>query len=221
MKKTQVFIINYNRLTTTKKICEYLSDVETKCLPIIIDNHSTYPPLLEFYNKCPFKIIQLPRNSGNCALFNTGLYLELGLNGNFIMTDPDLDLSQIPKDFLHVLQSGLDKYKDVDKCGFGIEIKDLPLNDITKEVHQWEDQNWMNPLDNMYFKAAVDTTFALYRTNVHSFNCLRTNYPYVCRHLPWYITPDNITEEEIYYLKSTGTYFNHWTTRLKNTICGK
>lgn len=212
--KTPVFIINFNRLLSTKNMADYLAE-DTGCEPIIIDNHSTYPPLLEYYKNCHHRIIQMDKNYGNCVMWNSGLYKELDLKGGYIYTDPDLDLSIIPKDFLHILQSGLDKYSDKDKCGFSIEIKDLPDNEMTKEVHQWEDQNWTNPLDNMYFNAAVDTTFSLFRTNIHSFNCLRTNYPYVCRHLPWYITPENITEEDEYYLKSTGTYFNHWTTKLR------
>jgi hypothetical protein len=216
MSKVPVFILNYNRLDLPRNMADYITECDG-VYPIIIDNHSTYPKLIEYYKICPHEIIQMPHNAGNCAMWNTGLYLELKLNGNFIYTDPDLDLSGIPKDFLHVLQTGLDKYP-VDKCGFSLEINNLPDNEMTREVHQWEDQNWKNPLDGMYFKAAIDTTFALYRTNVHSFNCIRTNRPYTAIHKPWTYTLENIPEDEKYYLESTGTYFNHWTNRLKKSI---
>ena len=148
----------------------------------------------------------MDKNYGNCVMWNSGLYKKLCLKGNYILSDPDLDLSKIPKDFLHILQTGIDKYKWADKCGFSLEINDLPNTDILQEIHRWELQNWENKLDEMYFKAAVDTTFCLFRTNIHSFDTLRTNRPYVARHIPWYHTNDNIPEDELFYLQSTSAY---------------
>ena len=214
MSKVKAFIINFNRLHYPKAMADHLAECDN-IEPIIIDNHSTYPPLLEYYKTCPHKIEQMDKNYGNCVMWNSGLIDKYNLQGNFIYTDPDLDLSSVPKDLLHVLQTGLDKYQWADKCGLSLTINDLPDNQISREVHQWEDQNWNNKLDDRYYRAAIDTTLSLFRSRIHSFECLRTAPPYCARHLPWYHTPENLPEDEKYYLESTGTYFNHWTSRFK------
>ena len=44
---TPVIVNVFNRLTTTRKLCEQLA--ERGCRPIILDNASTWEPLLEWY----------------------------------------------------------------------------------------------------------------------------------------------------------------------------
>ena len=218
MSKVPAFIVNYNRLHLPIAMANYLADNDTGVDPIIIDNNSDYPPLLEYYKNCKHKVERMHLNYGNCALFTTGLLDKYNLKGNFILTDPDLDISSIPTDFLQVLQAGLDKYLWADKCGFSLEIKDLLNNELTEEVLKWEIGNWGNRLDNMYYKAAIDTTFALFRTRMHSFECLRTERPYTAKHMPWYWTKENIPEDERYYINSISANFNHYSSRIKNII---
>ena len=66
--------------------------------------------------------------------------------------------------------------------------------------------------DNCY-AAEIDTTFALYLPdsliiNKDFYSAMRTGYPYQLRHLPWYITRDNLTEEDEHYssTKLTGMW---------------
>jgi hypothetical protein len=218
MDKTLVFIINFNRLTLPKNICEYLSDNDTQCEPIILDNNSDYPPLLEWYEGCPFKVERMHLNYGNCVLYTSGILEKYNIHGGYIYTDPDLDLSGIPKDFLHVLQTGLDRYSWADKCGFSLDINNLPDNELTQDVLKWETGYWSNKLDEMYFKAPIDTTFALFRTRMHSFECLRTDKPYCARHVPWHWTKTNIPDDERYYINSISSDFNHYSNQLKKLI---
>jgi len=217
MSKIPVFIVNFNRLTLVKNMADYLADCDG-VEPILIDNNSDYPPLLEYYESCPHKVDRMHLNYGNCVLWTSGILDAYDLHGNYILTDPDLDLSNIPKDFLQVLQTGLDKYSWADKCGFSLEINDLPNNSLTEEVLKWETGYWGNKLDNMYYKAAIDTTFSLFRTRMHSFECLRTERPYTARHMPWYWTKENIPDDERYYINSISPDFNHYSKRIKDII---
>lgn len=194
-----VFIINHDRLTLPKNMADYLAGCKD-VYPIIVDNASTYEPLLEYYKTCPHKVIRLHLNFGNCVMWNTGILDEMDLHGDYIVTDPDLDLSKIPTDFIDVLREGLRRYPDIDKCGFSLEINDLPENGLKQQVLEWESGQWHNKIDEMYYRAAIDTTFALYRSRIHSFNCLRTDRPYTAKHVPWYYTNDNIPADEMYYL---------------------
>ncbi len=51
------------------------------------------------------------------------------------------------------------------------------------------------------FRAPIDTTFALYRkgTTEFSYDALRTGYPYVARHLGWYVNSSNPPADEHFY----------------------
>lgn len=217
MSKVYAFIINYNRLGLPKKMYEYLSDIPD-IIPVILDNNSSYEPLLEWYEKEKPNVERFKLNYGNCCIFNTGILDKYNLHGNFILTDPDLDISGIPKDFLHILKLGLDKYSWADKCGFSLSIDNLPDNSITQEVLKWETGYWQNPLDDMYFKAPIDTTFALFRTRMHSFECIRTNIPYCAKHMPWYWTKENIPNDEKYYINSVSSDFNFYSREIKKII---
>lgn len=193
-------IIAYNRLTLIKNTALWCSDHGLE--PIIIDNHSDYPPLLEYYKNCPYQVERMPRNFGHKVIWDALLLDVLGITSQYIVTDPDLDFSGIPDDFLEVLQEGLKRYPKAEKCGFSLDVNDLREGDIKK----WEISLWSRPLDDMYFVAGIDTTFALYRGNSRQYqiwNSLRTNRPYTARHIPWtYTDLALLTEDEQYYFKS-------------------
>ena len=71
--------------------------------PIFVDNESTWEPLLEWYETCPYEV----RKQGNIGcghIINS--YVE---KEPFVMTDPDYDLSMIPDDWDEVLLEGLER----------------------------------------------------------------------------------------------------------------
>lgn len=192
----KVLIINFNRLTLPMNLANWIG--LRGCEPIFIDNNSTYPPLLEYYNKCPYMVMHMNKNYGHTVVWNqeTTILQRLGITGNYIVTDPDLDLTGIPDDFISVLEEGLKRHPQFDKCGFSLEINDLP-NQVTID---WEMRYWQNPLDSMYFAADIDTTFALYKVNRITLSGIRTNRPYTARHIPWYYDNyDKLPEDELYY----------------------
>lgn len=196
---TPIYITSYNRLTYLRQMVDYLLQVPDVDITVI-DNVSTYPPLLEWYTTCPVKVIRLQRSVGPRAAFSG--CVAIPLESRFIQTDPDLDLTGIPKDFLQLLHRGLDENPDICKVGFSLELEDLPRDGIVAgAAREVEAGYWTNRRGDFY-DAMIDTTFALYRSGrpcVYGPG-LRTDRPYTARHLPWYNTLENITEEDSYYI---------------------
>ena len=196
----KALIITYNRLELPVKMALWLNARNIE--PIFIDNNSDYIPLLEYYaDRCPYKVLRMDQNYGHMVVWSQNVLDKLEITGNYIVSDPDLDLSGIPDDFLNILEGGLIKYPKFDKCGFSLEI-----NDVTnKSIIEFENNYWIHPLDSMYFNAPIDTTFALYKSKYYSFNAIRTNRPYTARHIPWYYNDfNNLPDDEVYYFKNTG-----------------
>lgn len=199
----KVLIINFNRLMLPVKMADWIA--ARGCEPVFIDNASDYMPLLEYYAKAPYKVVRLEKNFGHTVIWQPGLKILDNIvgNGRYIVTDPDLDLTRVPDDFLQVLNSGLDRYTTYDKCGLSLEINDLPDTEECRLVRtRFEPQYWLHPLDESYFHADTDTTFALYREGVrwYSHSGIRTNRPYTARHVPWYYTDfANLPADEQYY----------------------
>ena len=210
----KVLIINYNRIYLPLNMANWLADRD--CEPIFIDNNSDYPPLLEFYNNTRYKVLRLKNNYGHHVVWEANIIDKLGIKENYIVTDPDLDLSEIPKDFIEVLEEGLRRYPGYDKCGFSLEINDFPVfssdhpfRDALIAVKDWEVTLWQDPLDKWYFNAPIDTTFALYKTRRFTLNAIRTNRPYTARHIPWkYDNIKDLPEDEQYYCLTANNSFS-------------
>lgn len=181
----------------------------------IIDNDSTYPPLLEYYKTTPYTVYALGRNLGYKAFWESGIYKKF-LNTYFVYTDPDLEIvEECPDDFMQHFYEILQKYPLSSKVGFSLKIDDLPDHYPYKEkVVKWETLFWTQEVERGLFSAPIDTTFALYRPYTKfsrdpEDKMYRTGSPYMVRHLPWYINPDNLTENELFYNNTCQTA-THW-----------
>jgi hypothetical protein len=197
--KYKVLIINFNRLTLAKNLADWLHS--KGCEPIFIDNNSDYPPLLEYYNTCPYRVVRMDKNYGHRVIWDKDIVNLLGIKDWYCVTDSDLDMSSVPDDFIDVLATGLIRYPEFNKCGLSLEINDLPDGDFVKE--KCEARYWLRPLDKDYFDAQVDTTFAMYKANGYFLEGIRTNRPYTARHVPWYYKDINsLPEDEQYYFRT-------------------
>ncbi|WP_156879223.1 glycosyltransferase [Salinimicrobium xinjiangense] len=215
-KKIPIIINNYNRLTTLKQL---ISDLESRGYYNIhiIDNNSAYPPLLEFYETCEYKVHRLKKNIGFKALWKSGLWYKF-IRGYYCYTDSDLSIvPECPDNFLEVFYKLLKKYPEVFKVGFSLKIDDLPDHYYRKqEVYDWESKFYLKEKEENVFIAPIDTTFALYRPFARrgkrdgSDEILRIGAPFECRHLPWYIDSNAPSEEELYYMNSVRK-ITHWT----------
>jgi len=195
----KVVINNRNRLTTTKKLVEDLLERNTKQI-IIIDNESTYPPLLEWYDKVPKEVEVLRyHNEGHLALFGTGLVNRIEEDWCFY-TDSDIQLNpNMPKDYQQImLDLGL-KY-GMEKISLALDISDLPDWYMFKDqVIRNESRWWLDEVEKNVYRADTDTTFSLNK-KVDQFPSLRIAGDFTSKHMPWYLDLDNIDEEEQYYL---------------------
>jgi hypothetical protein len=214
-KKIPIVINNYNRLSFLKMLIANLEKRGYENI-YIIDNHSTYPPLLEYYNDTPYHVFRLDKNWGYLSFWKSGIYKQFR-NQYFVYTDSDIiPISECPDDFLSYFYSLMKRYPRASKIGFGLRIDDLPSCFRNKKsVIEWESQFWQKEIEYNVYLAPIDTTFALYRPNAkgpayfHDF-MLRTGGIYQAKHLPWYNDDDNLSEEETYYISVTKTS-THWT----------
>ena len=212
-----VFIISFNRLGCLRKQLEILAEYGLRNIRII-DNCSTYRPLLRFYNTCGYTVHRMQENFGHLALWRSRKFHDIIDNVPFILTDNDIFPDEnCPKDFPELFYSILQGDDTLTKVGFGLRIDDLPeYYENRQAVVEWESQFWKEPYrDTPHFKAPIDTTFALYRPNVRPsediwWNSVRTGFPYVARHSPWYEHPGSEDEETAFYRKCILRSSSHW-----------
>src|SRR5207248_460339 len=100
-------------------------------------------PLLQWYDGCPFRVVRLDHNLGPLAAWLSGT-VEREAGQYYVVTDPDLDISGVPRDLMEVLRAGLKAYPDVNKVGLSLELRDLDITVSTaRDVVRWEQQFWL------------------------------------------------------------------------------
>ncbi|MCI6806141.1 MAG: glycosyltransferase [Prevotella sp.] len=214
-----IYINNFNRLSYVKELIEGLEKRGYNNIHII-DNNSTYPPLLEYYKTCQYDVIRLEENVGFISIWKTGMYKHIW-NSYYVYTDSDILLGDdCPEDFMKVFIDILDRYKLCHKVGFALSISDLPDCFAQKnEVIKHESQFWEKEIEPGLYDARIDTTFALYRpfckgpSNSYKF-VIRAGGKYTCRHQPWYVDTNNPPKEEIDYINSV-RQSTHWSAEVK------
>lgn len=210
---TPVLITVRDRLDPLEELVKVLESVPN-CEPILVDNASSYPPLMRYLKSTRHRVYNLGSNLGARAAWISGLVAEFGSDRHYVVTDPDVvPDADCPDDFLIRFASLLEKYPDVGRVGFGLRIDDLPSDqERSAQVITWESQFWDTEREAGVYEADIDTTFALYRsaTPVRGSVALRTGFPYVARHLAWYEDPDNPNDEERYYQAHADQTINSW-----------
>ena len=213
-----IFIISHDRYTVLRMLINRLTQLGQERI-IIVDNASTYEPLLQYYSEIEnqFEIIRMDKNwgPGVLAIFYDMLKNRYQLDKiNFMYTDPDvIPVEECPKDFPEIFEEILKKYP-VEKVGFSLKIDDLPDHYRFKyNVLCWESSLWRNKfydddLNLDLYKAPIDTTFSYRRANTvpglcKAKACYRVGHPYMARHLTWYIDSRNPSEEDQYYADRT------------------
>jgi hypothetical protein len=214
----KVFITVWNRYSWLIKLCEDF--VKAGLEPVLIDNKSTYEPCVEWLSKCPYKVIRMNKNYGPWAFFTSDLWKEH--TDRYVMfSDSDYDISQVPSDFPELLMKGLQTYNvgGVWKVGLSVEISDLPKNNYTDEVIKAEQGFWNFEIMPGFYRADIDIGIAVYDRSRRSgcglgdnwYAGLRTTRPYTCKHLDWYLTPENLRDEDLYFFKQRGKAHHGWT----------
>ena len=216
-KDINVFIVSYNRLSYLKKLVLWLEKAGFENIHIV-DNASTYPPLLEYLNSSKHKVHRLEKNYGHLTVWECGKFDSIIKNEKYIVTDCDvLPVEECHENVAEHFLKILDKYPSYAKVGFSLKIDDLPDCNLSKQaVLDWEGQFWRKKIENGLYDASIDTTFALYRPGIYPdskkwWKSIRTDFPYIARHLPWYEDSENPSEEEIYYQNHLNNRDSFWS----------
>ena len=205
VRQYPIIINNFNRLDWLQQQIGWLQRVGQKNIHII-DNASTYEPLLKYYKKAPATIYMLDRNVGHEAFWRTHIHQRLGRYYH-VYTDPDvLPDENTPDDFMYYFKAVLDRHPLIKKVGFGLRIDDLPdYYPVKDKVIKWEQKLYIDPVEEGIYRSKIDTTFSLYRPSA-AFQCwdqtLRTGSPYMLRHMPWYEDPAIPGEESRFYTEA-------------------
>ena len=202
-----IFINARDRLGVLKKLVDWLLDAGYRNI-VILDNDSTYPPLLKYYAEIDrnprVKIITLGKNFGYKALWDSRVLEYLHIATPYVYTDPDvLPAENCPKDVVRRLFEILSAHREIRKVGLGLIFDDVTFYDRENCMATEADLNARGRIDANLTYANVDTTFALY-SNLRSYSLrfsLRTLGDLRCRHLPWYFDYDNLPDDEKYYLE--------------------
>lgn len=192
------------------------------CEVVIINNQSTYLPLKNWLTNCDYEVLDMAENFGSRALWTAGI---APTTGRYIVSDHDLDISHVPDDMLRTMNEALDHNKTVIKAGLSLFIDDLPKNAYTLQIVKYERQFYRNKSAcGQHYSAPIDTTIAMYDADrlaktppAGFFNAVRLSPPYYARHLPWYNTPANLSDEEKYYSKHIGND-GYWTRKFLETF---
>lgn len=211
-----VIIINFNQLANLKELVSFLLVRKLENI-VIIDNNSSYPPLLDYYKSIREKVTVeiMPENYGHMVFFeNKGLRKKYG-RGYYIVTDPDiLPNPELPSNFMEIMLQKMDQYhSQVHKIGFALEIDTIPeYYPLKEKVLNWEHQYWKDELERDVFQADIDTTFALYKPKYPSklnlktmtfYEAIRLGGNFTCKHMGWYLNPKDLSEEQRYYVQTS------------------
>jgi hypothetical protein len=198
-------------VSTVRITVDWLLSAGTRKI-VILDNDSTYQPLLEYYKTLPagVSVDYLRTNAGPWAFWDRGMHMGQGTP--YVVTDSDLvPADECPKDLISKLNTLLLNRPESGKVGPGLKIDDVP------QFHGMAKMNgcgmpeqleyWTKRYNSEAFLANIDTTCALYGPYSNGKvgqwfddpNNLRMDTPYLWKHIPWYVTEENITEEETYY----------------------
>jgi hypothetical protein len=213
-KSIPIFINSRDLLYPLRRLTYWLLEAGYTSVNIL-DNDSTYPEMLEFYNsvRTHVRIIKLGFNAGHKAIWSAKILEHFGITGPYVWSDPDVvPTEECPSNVVEYFHTVLQAYPHKTKVGFGLRIDDLPNHySFKQQVITWESQFWTKRIANNLFDALIDTTFALYRPGSgYDMQGIRTGFPYVARHLPWYETSETPTKDRIYYMHRARAGINSW-----------
>jgi hypothetical protein len=217
----KVVVNNRNRLTTTRNMVEHLLRLNPRQEIVILDNASTYPPLMEWYQsvnenpeRWPTLQIRLLPNLGHLAFWNSNMQGEVG--EYFVYSDSDIELDpEMPHNWALQMINLIEKY-EINKVGLSIRIDDIPDHYPHKsQVLRDQAGCWKEEAEPNVFWGDTDTTFCLIR-NVggNPYRSLRVaRKGFKSRHTPFYLDFEDLSPEELYVLDNhDGRFHTQYTS---------
>lgn len=209
-KTFPIIIISFNQLFYLKKLISFLKNSGYVNI-IIIDNNSSYTPLLSYFENIKDEVIihRLNHNYGHKVFWNQDYFFRIYGKGYYVVTDADIvPNSDCPTNFLSKFKEVLDRNKEVTKVGFSLRLDTIPVENPHKDrIVKWEQKFWKRKNLEGNYIADIDTTFAIYRPSEKKaidnsfYKGIRMRAPFLALHGGWYINPQNLTEEQSYYMQ--------------------
>lgn len=221
-----IFIITFNQFSNLGRVIASYRRLSTPVDIIVHDNGSDHPAMLSLLDQLArddVKVFYNSKISTAADLNNVSLTVEEYFRGksaptNYVVTDPDIDLSCADPDSLRVYGELLDAFPSAQCVGPMLRIDDIPrsyplraaatdrhIEQFWKHRPKWVTTSWGRVA---YQEARIDTTFALHRAG-EKFSRLkkgiRVYYPFEAHHLDWYIDEHEATD---------GSFeISHWSKR--------
>jgi hypothetical protein len=218
-KDIQIIINSRDRLTCLQALIDWLLNSGYTNLNVL-DNDSAYPPLLEYYENIRSEGVRVYKTGKNLLSKALWSWTEAWkvVTPPFIYTDPDVvPTEDCPEDLAAFLVDAAAYLGNPYKVGPALKIDDIPDHySQAPKVRKWEGEHFWDEIckfqDVPIYRAAIDTTFALYTAPFRPFQIsgVRVGEPYVFRHLPWYTDSQRPTEEEIFYEKRVQHGTHSW-----------
>jgi len=194
----------------------------------VIDNQSTYPPLLEWYGTNEIDVFHNTVTANTVHAFRQ--LVEMGhpkfvelTSQWYVFNDSDIiPLESVPDNFIQDLVDFATRHQRP-KVGMSIKIDDIDLSyPLNAWVHSYESTYWTNGIldetGTELYPHPVDTTFAVHAPNVlptWNGNALRAGIPYVVKHAPFYYNPESLPEDEKYYLLHMNRESSNWSSKVE------
>lgn len=225
-KTLPIVILNRDRLIPLQ---EQVSALKSKGYHniTIIDNQSTYPPLLEWYKDSGLDVFYNDVTENSCHAFRDLVLMQhpkfVEITSNwYVFNDSDIiPLDTVPDNFINDLID-FAKRHNKSKVGMSIKIDDLDLSyPLNAWVHSYESLYWTNAIidgDIELYPHPIDTTFAVHAPNTiptWSNDTLRVGVPYIVKHAPFYYDPNNLPADEKYYLEHMNKQSSNWSSKVE------
>jgi len=232
-----IFIITSDRLEVLKKsIQSYYDYIKTPFEIVIIDFGTSYEPTREFLRHLEYE--------GKIVYWNDKISYKGSLNlirpivqdyfkthpaSNYVVTDPDIALDNVEGDVLEIYSYLLKSFHKITVAGPMLRIDDIP------DYYPLKERLLSRSLETTYllrkrltipykdkdinFKLIkIDTTFGMRRAGEdfwrHRWGA-RVLSPYGARHLDWYLDPENLTEDQKYYINHASRRISTWNCVLR------
>jgi hypothetical protein len=184
---------------------------------LILDNGSSYPPLLDWYVDTELPVLKYPGNPGPRDFYNNIKIWDI-LPKYFVVTDPDLQYNEsMPENFIQEMIRLIEDY-GIGKIGLALDISEGEK--MYPPVKTWEGNYWNKIIgytkfgDSIY-QAATDTTFAMYKKRMHLsphddqfFWAPRIAGRFTAKHWGWYYEQPTPKEELDFYNRTATKWYS-------------
>lgn len=213
-------IVGYNQLSYIKRMVAQLEKYVEHI--IIVDNNSTYQPLLEYYeHDYKHTLLRQKINPGSSALQTSKQVQEL-TGDIYLITDPDILLNpNLPDNFIEILLE-ISEHFQAYSVGFALDI----WRDDIRQDHQitvygknytiveWEQQFWKARIPYKAYElyaAQIDTTFSIKNRKYFRKRggCIRIAGNFTATHMPWLTNyKQTIDKDELEYYMTLSSRTN-------------